>query len=174
MLQSLAAPACSSCEDLNCANHREEMEECLPATGGGGGGKKAAKKDIVPGWSEFVKPYADGSKFWCSFWKSEGKPTLGQTYENMKLSKRQYKYAVRRLKRCNDTIQNNKFLAGVAGGKCDIFAEIRKFRGKSSTFSSRMDEEVGSKNIATHFAGIYSKLYNKVNNDELENQFWYK
>ena len=49
----------------------------------------------------------------------------------MKFSKRQYKYAVRRLKRCNDTIQNNKFLAGVANGGCDIFEEIIKFRGKS-------------------------------------------
>ena len=61
-------------------------KKCFPSTGGGGGGKKAAKKDIVPGWSEFVKPYADESKFWCSFWKSEGKPTLWQTYENMMLS----------------------------------------------------------------------------------------
>ena len=124
---------------------------------------------IVAGWTEFVKPYAEESKFWRSVWLSEGKPVLGSTFENMKQSKRQYKYAVRRLKRCNDTIQNDKFLAGVTGSKCDIFAEIKKFRGKCSTFSSRIDDEVGSKNIATHFAGIYSQLYNKVDNgDKLE------
>ena len=88
----------------------------------------------------------------------------------MKYSKRQYKYAVRRLKRCNDTIQNNKFLAGVLDGGSDIFAEIRKFRGKSTTFSSRIDDEVGSKNIASHFAGIYSDLYNRVENGAVLDQ----
>ena len=57
----------------------------------------------------------------------------------------------------------------MTGSKCDIFAEIKKFRRKCSTFSSRIDDEVGSKNIATHFAGIYSQLYNKVDNgDKLE------
>ena len=97
-------------------------------------------------------------------WSSEGSPRGGQTFENMKHSKRQYKYAVRRLKRCNDTIQNDKFLAGVVNGGCDIFKEVRKFRGKSNTASSRIDDEVGSKNIASHFAGIYSELYNRVEN----------
>ena len=186
MLLNIAVPACSNCEDLKCTTHADEMEEytmkvleavehagkeCLPSTGCGGGGGRGgkAKRDIVPGWNEFVKPYAEESKFWRSVWLSEGKPAAGMTFDNMMLSKRQYKYAVRRLKRCNDTIQNDKFLAGVTGGKCDIFAEIKKFRGKCSTFSSRIDEEVGSKNIAKHFAGIYSKLYNKVNNgDKLE------
>ena len=67
----------------------------------------------------------------------------------MNFCKRQYKCAVRHLKRCIDSIQNNKFLAGVANSGCDIFEEIRKFRGKSSTYSSRIDDEVGSKNIAT-------------------------
>ena len=135
-------------------------KDCLPSTGGGG----KTRKDTVAGWSEFAKPYADESKFWSSVWSSEGSPRGGQTFENMKHSKRQYKYAVRRLKRCNDTIQNEKFLAGVVDGGCDIFKEIRKFRGKSNTSSSRIDDEVGSKNIASHFAGIYSELYNRVEN----------
>jgi hypothetical protein len=164
-----------SCQDLTCNLHASEIEEytmsvleavestskdCLPSIGGGG----KTRKDTVAGWSEFVIPYADESKFWTrsSVWSSEGSPRGGQTFVNMKHSKRQYKYAVRRLKRCNDTIQNEKFLAGVVDGGCDIFNEIRKFRGKSNTSSSRIDDEVGSKNIASHFAGIYSELFNRV------------
>ena len=46
-----------------------------------------------------------------------------------------------------------------------VFEEIRKARGKSSILSSRIDAEVGSKNIAQHFANIYQKLYNNVTND---------
>ena len=35
-------------------------------------------------------------------------------------------------------------------------------RRKKSGPLSRIDDEVGSSNIANHFAGIYSELYNKV------------
>ena len=44
-------------------------------------------------------------------------------------------------------------------GGVNIFQEIRKFRGQSSTHSSRIDKEVGSLNIANHFAEIYKNLY---------------
>ena len=39
---------------------------------------------------------------------------------------------------------------------------IRKFRGSPSTCSSRIDEVIGSQNIAEHFGQIYKKLYNNV------------
>ena len=80
----------------------------------------------------------------------------------MRHSSNQYKYAVRRLKRANDKIQNDKFLNSIRGGGVAIFEEIKKFRGSSKTCSSRVDEEVGSSNIANHFAGIYSRLYNQA------------
>ena len=87
----------------------------------------------------------------------------------MKSSKKQFKFAVRRLKKCSDKIQNEKFASSLLqGGKTNIFEEIRKIRGTASTFSSRIDEEVGAHNIAKHFAEIYENLYNKV---ELENEF---
>jgi hypothetical protein len=44
----------------------------------------------------------------------------------------------------------------------NIFEEIKKYRGVSSTVSSRIDDEVGAANIANHFATIYSELYNRV------------
>ena len=39
-----------------------------------------AKKDIVLGWTEFVIPYAEESKFLRSVWLSEGKPVFGSTF----------------------------------------------------------------------------------------------
>ena len=38
----------------------------------------------------------------------------------------------------------------------------RERRGKTSTCSSRIDEEVRSHNVAEHFANIYENPYNKV------------
>ena len=51
-------------------------------------------------------------------------------------------------------------MSSLLDGGVNIFQEIRKFRGQSSTHSSRIDEEVGSLNIANHFAEIYKSLYN--------------
>ena len=79
----------------------------------------------------------------------------------MMKSKCQYKYAVRRLKRANESIQNDKFVSGILGGGLDIFSEIKKFRGVTKNCSSRIDDQVGAKNIANHFAGIYSELYSR-------------
>ena len=65
-------------------------------------------------------------------------------------SKCQYKYAVRRLKRANESIQNDKFVSGIMSGGVNIFNEIKKFRGVTKNCSSRIDEQVGAKNIANH------------------------
>ena len=51
-------------------------------------------------------------------------------------------------------------------GGANIFSEIKKLRGKCTTLSSRIDDEVGQKNIASHFAHIYSELYNRVDLSE--------
>ena len=114
---------------------------------------------MVAGWTENVKSYADESKFWASVWASLGEPGNGDIVERMKDSKRQYKYSVRRLKRVNDRIKNDRNLNS---GGTNLFNEIKKFRGTSPIFSSRIDNEVGQKNIASHFANIYSELYNRV------------
>ena len=102
--------------------------------------------------------------FWHSVWVSMGKPYWIDVYENMKHSNIQYKYALRRLKKCNDRIQNNKFLAEILNDGRNIVDEIRKLRGKPGIVPSRIDTKVGSQDISNHFAGIYSNLYNNVEN----------
>ena len=123
---------------------------------------KGRHSSPIPGWSEHVKPYADESKFWCSLWLSQGKPTHGDLFSYMRESRNQYKYAVRKLKRAQNKIQNDKFVSSVLKGGVNIFQEIRKYRGAKAAVSSRIDQEVGAANIANHFASIYSELYNRV------------
>ena len=82
---------------------------------------------ILPGWNEYIKPHAADSEFWHSVWLSSGKPSCGPLFENMKSSQKNYKYAVRKLKRCNDKIQNDKFVKGILEDGRDIFQEIRRF-----------------------------------------------
>ena len=180
-LEVISCPVtCISCTNFHCMSHTEDLEEytmqvleaieiagkeCLPSTGGSKSTK--TRKGPVPGWSQHVKPYKDESMFWSSIWHSAGKPDHGDIYLNMKQSKNQFKYAVRRLQKAQCKIQNDKFVTSILKGAVNIFKEIRKFRGGRSTLSSRIDEEVGGNNIADHFAGIYTKLYNKVDTNEM-------
>jgi hypothetical protein len=98
--------------------------------------------------------------FWHSLWDSAGKPHAGALFEAMRHLKNQYKYAVRRLKRAGESIQNDIFVNSILHGGVNVFREIKKFRGSGASCSSRIDDEVGSANISEHFANIYSDLYN--------------
>ena len=84
----------------------------------------------------------------------------------MKSSKSQYKYAIRRLKRSAEQIQNNAFVSSILGGSSNIYHEVKKFRGIRKTVSSRIDDIVGSEHIANHFASKYSSLCNKCEHGE--------
>ena len=117
---------------------------------------------VVPGWAEYVKPFAEESKFWFAIWCSAGKPDSGSLYDVMLFSKRQFKYAVRRLKRANDRMQNDKFIQSIlSNSSINIFKVMKKARGNSNNISSRIDDQVGADNIASKFANIYQKLYNQ-------------
>ena len=38
------------------------------------GNIKTSSKSVVPGWSEYVKPFRDDAKFWLAIWVSLGRP----------------------------------------------------------------------------------------------------
>ena len=56
-------------------------------------------------------------------------------------------------------ILQDKFTHKLLNGGGDIFKEIKKFRGQSTTISNCIDGEVGAQNIAVHFQEIYENLY---------------
>jgi hypothetical protein len=169
----LQIPESLNCNNLHCKEHSDMVSsytiglleavedaagESLPVVGGGG--SKAQQN--TQNWNEYVKPYYEESKFWHNIWESSGKPTAGQLLKLMRESKHQYKYALRRVQRGSNTIQKDNFVSAILKGGTNIFDEIKKHRGKVNKCSSTIDGEVGSANIANHFAGIYKKLYNQV------------
>ena len=60
-----------------------------------GGSLNSRQIKCTAGWTEYVQPYQEESKFWHSLWMSAGKPNVGALYECMKQARHQYKYAVR-------------------------------------------------------------------------------
>ena len=129
-LEEIEVPKCITCRDVYCNLHTEQLEDytmaimeiiesaaedCLHSSGGG---KVISSAKVVPGWSLYVKPYAEDSKFWHAVWQSAAKPNHGPLFEIMTHTKRQYKYAIRRLKRANENIQNDKFIQSLMKGGC--------------------------------------------------------
>ena len=108
-------------------------KESLPTSGG----SVSKKGNKIPGWNEYVKPYANESKFWFNVWASAGKPIGDDLYFNMNQSKKQFKFVVKRLKRGSSKIQADKFVESLLSGGSNIFHEIRKFRGCQSSQSSK-------------------------------------
>ena len=62
----------------------------------------------------------------------------GDLASAIKQSKQQYKYAVRRLKRTGESVQNDKFVDSIVNGGVNILKEIKKFSGYGVSCSSRM------------------------------------
>ena len=54
---------------------------------------------VVPGWSEYVKPYRENAQFWHAIWVSLNRPLAGEVYNNMKHTRNLYHYAVRKVKK---------------------------------------------------------------------------
>ena len=63
--------------------------ECLASSGGGNQVPRQGHTQAVPGWTAYVKPFSDDSKFWFATWGSAGKPIAGALHEAMLYSKRQ-------------------------------------------------------------------------------------
>ena len=85
----------------------------------------------------------------------------------MKHSRNQYHYAVRRAKRNEETIRNNKFVEACLDGNIDdLLKEVKRMRGKSATNSTVIDGKTGDDKIANHLKNIYADLYNSVISDD--------
>ena len=84
--------------------------DSLPKVKSGG----APNKKLKAGWSENVKPFQQKNQWWHWMWVQAGRPRSGIVYEYMKEARRQYRYAVRRIKRDDRIIRYQKMASDVA------------------------------------------------------------
>ena len=69
------------------------------------------------------------------------------------------------MKRCVNTVSNDKLLSSILNNNANIFEEVRKLRKKKSSLSSQIDNLVDPNQIAEHFSGIYEELFNNIKKD---------
>ena len=121
------------------------------------------------GWQESMKEYKEDSQFWYHAWLTDGKPREGAwSFEMMRQSKRQYMYAVRRLKRRQNMIKELKFAEAIASDNSrDFFREVRRMNPKPEP-ANLINGEVNEEAIVDVFRTKYESLYNSVASDPVK------
>ena len=132
-MNNLELPDCVGCKDLHCTKHAESIEnytlnimetientaaKFIPSVGGC---TKSKMKEKIPGWNLHIRPFYEESRFWHEVWISAGRPVDGELAHIMRYSKHQFKYALRRVTRAAEKLQNDIFINGIMKGDVDIF-----------------------------------------------------
>ena len=119
---------------------------------------------------EHVRPFKEECQFWYSSWCDAGRPRNGFLFDRMRHSKRQYMYAIRRIKRRQNEMKALKMLDAISvSNSRDLFAEAEKLNPKPSQ-ARRIDDIDRDDGIAELFHEKYERLYNSVHSDEEEMQ----
>ena len=118
-----------------------------------------------PGWNDLVKPFQKECLWWHAAWRQSGSPGVGIVYEQMRSSKRQYKYAVRRLKHHQRDIKFQKMTEAINQNQTrDFFKELKRMNSCSGD-TIYINNETDPKAIADIFAKKYDSLNNSVPSD---------
>ena len=124
--------------------------------------QRKKKEQPIAFWSEVI-PFKKNAQFWHSIWLSAGRPLNTELHKIMKRTRNVYHLQIRKCKRAAELLKRNALLDSCINGKGDIFSEIRKMRKAPAAVVNSVDGV--TEDIPGHFASIYSRLYNSVNEE---------
>ena len=171
----------TDCRNVHCENPEHKMKidgfveevlknisdsgfETLPLSKPRGRGKNNQRKKTA-GWIEYVEPYQDNAKFWHSVWISAGRPINTELHKIMKRTRNRFHYQVRKCRRVESYIKNQKIVENCLEGDMDLFNEIKKQRANTNEDDVTIDGAAGD-DIPGKFAEVYANLYNSSSDDE--------
>ena len=172
-LEQLTSYNVQSCKNINCKDqgHLQDIDNwcdklvsiCLVAGQCFPRNRNSNKHKCIPGWKSQVKPYKDELKFWYFLWKQEGKPHDGVAYNNMRNSRKQYMYAIRRCKKQNRKVRFQKMAESVLQDNSrSFFKEVKRINGAYNTRITCINGETQAQKITELFAGKYKELFSSV------------
>jgi hypothetical protein len=101
-------------------------------------------------------------------WVAHGKPKDGVIANNMRLSRREYHYAIRKVKRNERDARKASFLNSLLNNKYDFYKEVKRFKGCKSKVATTVNGMQSKNDIANVFAKEYESLYNSQLNIDLD------
>ena len=136
----------TECRNVHCKDvtHRNKIDSCieeiLKSVSDSGfetipvSKPKPPKKEpkSTPGWKMYVEPFQDNARFWHSVWNSAGRPINTELHRIMKMTRNKYHYQIRKCRRVENFIKNQKIVENCLDTDMDLFAEIKKQRSNGN------------------------------------------
>ena len=180
-LSSLKRPSCLDCSNPHCnvKSHSCERDghlldmmgcvieasiEALPKSGGGPArpNHPATMSEVIPGWTDKVEPRRQDALFWHAVWQSAGRPNRGVLQSIMASTRNKYHYAIRSVRRDENTIRARRLWAANQAGPMNLIQEMKSIKGAKK--GNKLPETVAGKSnegeIVEEFRKVYQELYN--------------
>ena len=134
------------CEDTNCKSHYSDIEhfydsivssiliatsKCIPCSING------SKFNVIPGWNDYIKESYAISRNALKWWINNNRPHDGLIYHNMRISRAQFKYALRIASRNEETARANALARDLYDKELNKFwSSVRQLNRNSSLLSN--------------------------------------
>src|SRR5664279_3104568 len=123
----------------------------------------------IRGWSEYVEPLREKSLFWHRLWLDCDRPRNGAVADSMRRTRAAYHYAIREVKRNEDTIIRERFAdALLENTDRNFWHEVKKIRNSKCCTSNIVDGYSDAGNISQLFFDKYRELYTSVPYDVID------
>lgn len=121
---------------------------------------KQHKFKSIPGWSDECKQLYASAKVDYFVWNSTGRLRIGQVYEQMKSSKREFKKALDKCKKNEIDIRNSKIAASFSNkNKKEFWSTVKKLNAKVGNSINKIDGESDPTSILNIFENKYKNIF---------------
>ena len=132
---------------------------------------KNCKKKVVPGWNDRCKSLHFRARGAFLRWRSAGNPCSGDYLDEMKLTRAQFKIALKECREDENEIRNEKFRQSFrASNKADFWREIKA--QSNEVVIKKLDNTIGDENIAEVFKEKYKVVLNDLNSNSLPKNYY--
>ena len=162
-------PRLQSCVTPNCTEHNHSLDsyarnflstlldcarQCFPQ-------HSSSPRRLVCWNDTSCSKLKQTTNFWYRLWEDAGHPSSGVLFQIKKNTKTRYKYEIRRLKRRQNVLLQDKFASLFASKKKDDFwSQIRQLNRSCPSPASSVDNVSGDVNIANLFASKFANVLN--------------
>ena len=163
-------PHCTDhCDDINCFYESIISELKLSAGHSIPTSDTSTKYNIVPGWNEYVKEHHSLAKNAQWWWKLNNRPRHGHIYDNMRVTRAHFKYALRFVRNQEEMARADSLAQNLSDQDVDGFWKtMHKMNNCNTILANVIDGVSGLDSIASHWKQHFDKLLNvhvHVNSD---------
>ena len=132
---------------------------------------RPSRRHCIPGWNDHVREFKLKADFWYRVWTEAGSPKSDVLFQIKKHVKSRYKYQIRKLKRREEYIKNQKLLSTFFKSSTKQFwKEVKHIRnsGNIASAASVIDGVSDPELVSNCLSSKFSVTLNSHNNDTFD------